>query len=301
MSVGKHLLQKVFLSHSAADKVFVRRLARRIQASGFGVWLDEHELVAGDQLSDSIANAVTKAKVVLVVVSPASVKSKWLRYELNLATENMVNGKCRVIPVLIADCAIPAAVHGLLYADFRSSFASGLKSILTALQHEASRAAKAGGFWAQTTDAVSKIFGGRGWSSGGGEFENFEYEFVSVDGSHGDATVVYDIVSDHLKARRPITEAWWEEYTDVRRENDEDLFLVASERPVEFDVESMLAPGNCVKYRRFAKDVLSKAIGHVVIADLSSTRSSRGRDAILRSARTVLTRLAESGSVPASA
>ena len=46
----KHLLGKVFISHSSLDKPFVRRLTRRLEKEGFRVWLDERELVAGDSL-----------------------------------------------------------------------------------------------------------------------------------------------------------------------------------------------------------------------------------------------------------
>jgi hypothetical protein len=35
-------LGKVFISHTAADKPFVRRLAARLKKSQFNVWLDEH-------------------------------------------------------------------------------------------------------------------------------------------------------------------------------------------------------------------------------------------------------------------
>lgn len=112
-------LGKVFISHTAADKPFVRRLAARLEKSHFPVWLDEHDLIAGDPLPESIGKALQAAKVVLVVVSKASVASKWLRYELNVATERMIKGECRVIPIVIDETPLPAEVRGLLYADCR--------------------------------------------------------------------------------------------------------------------------------------------------------------------------------------
>ena len=38
-------LGKIFISHTAADKPFVRLLADQIIKSGFQVWLDERDLV----------------------------------------------------------------------------------------------------------------------------------------------------------------------------------------------------------------------------------------------------------------
>lgn len=93
-----HYLGKIFISHTEADKPFVRLLADRITKGGFQVWLDERDLVVGDPLAENISKALTSARVVLVIVSSTSVNSRWLRYELNLATERMVKGLCRVIP-----------------------------------------------------------------------------------------------------------------------------------------------------------------------------------------------------------
>jgi hypothetical protein len=92
---------KVFISHTKADKRFVHRLAARLKKSHFHVWLDEHDLIAGDPLPQSIGEALQAAKVILVVVSKASVKSKWLssrlanaallRLILKLTTHSVIN------------------------------------------------------------------------------------------------------------------------------------------------------------------------------------------------------------------
>ena len=50
----------------------MRRLARRLKKANYEIWLDEHELVAGDPLSAKIAEALRLARVVLVVVSESS-------------------------------------------------------------------------------------------------------------------------------------------------------------------------------------------------------------------------------------
>ena len=57
-------LGKVFISHTAADKPFVRRLAARLEKSQFHVWLDEHDLIAGDPLPESIGKALQAARVI---------------------------------------------------------------------------------------------------------------------------------------------------------------------------------------------------------------------------------------------
>lgn len=297
MSAGKTLLGKIFVSYSSTDRRFVRRLAKRLTDAGFKLWLDERELKAGDRLSESIAAALAEAKVILVVVSAASAKSKWLRYELNLATERMIKGKCRVIPALIEDCTIPNSVDGLLYADFRQSFTKGTKSLLTALIHEKNRAVKNAGFWAQSEVLIGKVFEGQGWVSRLGEFDNRTYDIVSVPTgtqNGGESTVVYDTVAAHRRPQQALSEHWWNEYTRAREDHDEDLFLVVSQRPVEVKVAKSSNPGDRIKYRTFDKPVVGHEIGHVVFADLSGVYGERGRLAILRAAKRALSDLAMS-------
>src|SRR5258708_785633 len=192
-------LGKVFISHTAADKPFVRRLAARLEKSQFPVWLDEHDLIAGDPLPESIGKALQTAKVTLVVVSKASVASKWLRYELNIATERMIKGECRVIPIVIDETPLPAEVRGLLYADCRKGLASGIPSILTALKHEARRAEMEHSFSSRVGKLVDEIFGGRGGVFTT-EYRGQDWDVVTIpipdpDGDERD--VFYDVIPDY--------------------------------------------------------------------------------------------------------
>jgi hypothetical protein len=129
--------------------------------SHFDTWLDEHDLIAGDPLPESVGKALQAAKVILVVVSNASVASKRLRYELNLATERMIKGECRVIPIVIDETPLPAEVRGLLYADCRKGLTTGLPSIVTALKHGSRRAEMEHSFSSRVGKLVEGIFGGR--------------------------------------------------------------------------------------------------------------------------------------------
>src|SRR4051794_31607676 len=117
MTFGKAALGKIFVSHSSVDKVWVRRFEKRLRAEDYDTWLDEKEIDVGDALAAKISEGLRDAKVVVVVVSAASLASRWLRYELDIATERMVAGHCRVLPVLIDDVDVPPEVAGRLYAD----------------------------------------------------------------------------------------------------------------------------------------------------------------------------------------
>jgi hypothetical protein len=293
MSIAKHLLGKVFISYSSLDKPFVRRLSTSIKKAGFQVWLDEHELVVGDPLGERIAEALKTANVVLVVITHNSINSKWLRFELNLATERMVKGECRVIPVVVEDAPLPPEVIGLLYADFKSTFKVGIKSILTSLAFEASRFASKRGFWAECEDIVSFIFGGAGFVSIDGQYKSIDYNTVSIPVATDDdseTTVVYDVISSHSRPPSPLTETWWDEYTTVTEDYGEFFFLVVTERPIGFDVLSRTGSPDEISFRSYRIGRHSQSF--VVFTDLSRTRSRKKRQDILQSARTLLIELA---------
>ena len=133
----KYMLGKVFISHSWKDKAFVRRLAKTLWEEDYQVWLDEKELVPGDGLATRLSDALSQSRVVIVVVTPNSMDSRWLRFELNKATERMVQGNCRIIPALKGIVEPPSELKGVVYADFRRSFKKGLEAVLAALSKEA--------------------------------------------------------------------------------------------------------------------------------------------------------------------
>ena len=81
----------VFLSHSSKDKPFVRDLADALEAGGeVKVWLDEREIDYGANIVLKIAEGLD-ADVVLLILSPDSVDSKWVKEEWTDAYWEHVN------------------------------------------------------------------------------------------------------------------------------------------------------------------------------------------------------------------
>lgn len=286
---------KVFISHTKADKRFVRRLAARLEKSHFHVWLDEHDLIAGDPLPQSIGKALQAAKVILVVVSRASVESKWLRYELNVATERMIKGECRVIPIVIDDTPLPTEVRGLLYADCRTGLASGIPSILTALKHEARRAAMEYSFSSRVDRLVEEIFEGKGFCSPVNQYRRHDWDIVSMpvpdlDGEETDA--FYDTISDYSRSwggkHEPLNENWLAEFERGVEDTGTDFALIVSERSVEFKVDQRSSAFPNVAVRRFRFNELGLTYRQMVVVDFSEMNDEEQQKAALREAKTLL-------------
>lgn len=107
---------RAFVSYRSADRNFVRRLAGDLTRAGIGTWLDERELDAGDDIG-AIESAVRACGCLVVILTPAAEKSRWVRREVELARSL---GK-KILPVLLEDVS-GLGIDGLssaAHADFR--------------------------------------------------------------------------------------------------------------------------------------------------------------------------------------
>lgn len=108
---------KVFVSHASEDKDrFVLPLATRLRSNGIDAWIDKWEMLPGDSLVDKIFEiGLKEATAVLIVLSSNSVNKPWVREEINAAFVNRINAKCKLIPIVIDDCDVPACLQTTLW------------------------------------------------------------------------------------------------------------------------------------------------------------------------------------------
>jgi len=80
-------VSKLFISHSSKDDDFVRALQQSLADHGVTAWIDSRELLPGGLLEPDIAKAIDESAAYTVVVSPASLQSRWVGKELRHALE----------------------------------------------------------------------------------------------------------------------------------------------------------------------------------------------------------------------
>jgi tetratricopeptide (TPR) repeat protein len=93
----------LFISHASADDPFVAELRERLEALNIPVWVDSRNLRGGNKLRPEIEKAIEAAGGVLVVLSPSTINSPWVRSEIKKALEvekSRADGY-RVIPLLL--------------------------------------------------------------------------------------------------------------------------------------------------------------------------------------------------------
>jgi len=102
-----------FLSYSHSDKAFVRRLYDGLQGQGIRCWLDEHDLLPGDNLYDQIDRGIRLWDKVLLCCSKSALTSWWVENELTRAFEKEQElQRDRGEKVL---CVIPLDLDGYLF------------------------------------------------------------------------------------------------------------------------------------------------------------------------------------------
>lgn len=295
--IKKWILGKVFISHSSKDKPFVRKICRNLWEKGYQVWLDEKELVPGDALSLRLSDALQQSRVVIVVVTENSIQSKWLSFELSKATERMVEGNCRIIPILKGNIEVPSELKGLIYADFRKSFKQGMEAVFSALSKEGQKAVRDS--WAETRSIIEDVFGGHGFSSVMGEYESFDYDFVNISGvrdpnlqENEEASIVYEIVHDHSNKQKPLGEEWYKEYVETWERYSETYHLIVSERPVsisflKYENEQSLIGWTVKKRWGFQNPLI------IVFSDLSGADDYSKKYEIVSMAKNEIVRISE--------
>jgi hypothetical protein len=120
----------IFISYSHKDKDFVDGLAMQLVRRNVHVWLDRWEMSVGDSIVDRIQEAVDGASALLVVLSKASVESEWCKRELSAGLlRELEEKRVVVMPVMLEECTVPIFARGKMFADFRTDFDAGLRSI----------------------------------------------------------------------------------------------------------------------------------------------------------------------------
>jgi hypothetical protein len=124
----------VFISHSSQDKPFVTELAWILHNFKFDVWYDDWEIAVGDSIVDKVFEGLKASDTLIVVLSSASVASRWVREELNSTVMRKISeNDVRILPVLIETCDIPMPLRHIRYADFRNDYEESFSALLDSL------------------------------------------------------------------------------------------------------------------------------------------------------------------------
>lgn len=78
----------VFISHSSEDIDLARDFAGLLGKQGIRAWVSEDEVFPGDNYPLKVGEALEKSNAMIVLLSPASADSPWVRSEITYALVN---------------------------------------------------------------------------------------------------------------------------------------------------------------------------------------------------------------------
>lgn len=126
----------IFLSYCRHDSLIKDYLHGRLEVSGFELWIDGGRLKVGAQSDQAIVEAIRDhADAMVVILTPAAFKSKWVNIEIRLAQLHQV----KIFPVLAygdETTSVPPSILLEEYADMRGrqDYEAGLRKLVDALR-----------------------------------------------------------------------------------------------------------------------------------------------------------------------
>lgn len=123
-----------FMSYSRDDASYQAKIISELRQRGINVWVDTENLIPGSPAWErEIERAIRAASGIIVLLSPDSNNSEWVRREISFAEQNQK----RIFPVLIKgdeDDSIPLRLSNHQRVDLRRNFTDGLDQLERALR-----------------------------------------------------------------------------------------------------------------------------------------------------------------------
>jgi TIR domain len=130
--------REVFLSHASADRRTAERIVAELRRCGIKVWYSRTNLRGAQAWHDEIGKALGRCDWLVVILTPAAVRSEWVRREVTYALIQK-RYRERIVPLLVKPCRhrrLSWTLAGLQMVSFRRSFRVGVADLLKVWSEE---------------------------------------------------------------------------------------------------------------------------------------------------------------------
>ena len=115
-----------FISYARVDgQEFAQKLFADLRRISQNPWLDTESLSAGSDFDREIDSVLSRARVIIVVLTPGAVVSNQVRGEWNSA----LNAHIPVIPLLAHRCEVPRVLSVFNWIDFQKDYVSAFDKL----------------------------------------------------------------------------------------------------------------------------------------------------------------------------
>lgn len=104
---------KAFISYSFQDEPLALALEAALLAQGFQVWREAPGTAAGRRIATEIGEAIRAGDIVVPLVTPRSLDSRWVLDEVEWARQAAANSHITVVPIVADIAGVPAILHDL--------------------------------------------------------------------------------------------------------------------------------------------------------------------------------------------
>jgi serine/threonine protein kinase len=112
---------RIFLCHSSSDKLAVRQLYGRLRAINVLPWLDERDILPGQDWDFEIRRAIRASQAILVCLSQSSItKRGYVQREIKNAldiADEQPEGATFLIPLRLEECEVPDRLRRWQWVD----------------------------------------------------------------------------------------------------------------------------------------------------------------------------------------
>ncbi len=127
---------KIFLLYARGDQKIVRRLYQRLVKEGANVWLDQENILPGQDWQYEIRKAIQNSDIVIVCISRQFNKQGGYRHEeLKIAlakARSLAEGRSFIIPARLENCDLSASLCRWQCVDLFEVY--GYKKLMSALK-----------------------------------------------------------------------------------------------------------------------------------------------------------------------
>ncbi len=127
-------MSHIFVSYSRKNLTFVTQLVKDLQQAGLAVWFDQISILPGANWEEAIEQGLREAIAVVIVVSPDSMDSEYVRKEVHFALDS----DQFVLPVLYRPAQLFLTLQAIQWVDLSSEavYSTNLQKLITALRRE---------------------------------------------------------------------------------------------------------------------------------------------------------------------
>jgi len=109
----------VFLSYVDEDAAQAQAIESALQALGADVWTDQR-IGLGENWLDEIEKRLSECDVIMPLISPDFLESKWALWEMGYALGRSKEKGVTIVPVLVRDAKLPRYLNPFNVIDARN-------------------------------------------------------------------------------------------------------------------------------------------------------------------------------------